>query len=220
MTPDTQRIAARRPLRKDAERNRLRIIASAREVFRERGFDATLDDVAHHAGLGVGTVYRRFPNKEQLIESMFAERLSEIADLARKALADPAPWHGFTQFLEQVAELMADDRGMHDVMVSTTFGHDRVAHVRDQMLPLAQEMVQRAKDTGELRADFEVEDIVVLLKMCGAACAYTDHVAPGRWRRYFALVIDSLRGKPGAPSPLPCPALTEDMLRQAMECPP
>ncbi|NKQ57511.1 TetR/AcrR family transcriptional regulator [Amycolatopsis sp. K13G38] len=220
MTPDTQRIAAPRPLRKDAERNRQRIIAAAREVFRERGFEATLDDVAHHAGLGVGTVYRRFPNKEQLIESMFADRMTEIIELAKKTLADPDPWHGFVGFLEKVVELMAADRGMHDMMVSTAFGHEQVAQIRDQLMPLGREIVQRAKDSGELRADFEVEDVVVLLKMCGAVATYIDHMAPGIWRRYFTLLIDSLRGRPGDPTPLPHPALTEEMLRQAMDCPP
>ncbi|HVW45258.1 MAG TPA: helix-turn-helix domain-containing protein [Amycolatopsis sp.] len=220
MTPDTPRNARARPLRKDAERNRLRIIAAAREVFCARGFDATLDEVAHHAGLGVGTVYRRFPNKEQLIESMFAERMKDIVGLARDALANPDPWQGLVGFLEQVTELMATDRGMHDVMVSTKFGHDQVAQIRDELLPLGQDLVQRAKDSGELRADFEVQDIVVILKMCGAVSAYTDHVSPGLWRRYFALLLDSLRGKPCDPSPLPAPALTEDMLRLAMDNPP
>ena len=220
MTPDTQRTAATRPLRKDAERNRQRIIASAMEVFRERGFDATLDDVAHHAGLGVGTVYRRFPNKEQLIESMFSERLDEINALARRALADPVPWQGFVRFLEQVIEMIASDRGMHDVMVSTTFGHDQVAQVRDQLLPLGRDLVRHAKDGGELRSDFEVEDVVVIIKMCGAVSAYTGHVAPGLWRRYFALLVDGLRAKPGDQSPLPVPALSEETLRQVMDCPP
>jgi len=220
MTPDTQRIAAPRPLRKDAERNRLRIIASAREVFRERGFEATLDDVAHHAGLGVGTVYRRFPNKEQLIESMFAERMSEIIELAKKTLEDPDPWHGFVAFLEQVAESMANDRGMHDIMVSTAFGHEQIARVRDQLMPLGTEIVQRAKESGELRADFEVEDVVVLLKMCGAVATYVEHMSPGIWRRYFTLLIDSLRARRGEPTPLPHPPLTAEMLRQAMDCPP
>jgi len=215
MTPDTPR-----PLRKDAERNRLRIIEAAREVFCTRGFEATLDDVAHHAGLGVGTVYRRFPNKEQLIESMFVERMKDIVSLAQDALANPDPWQGLLDFLEHVTELMANDRGMHDVMVSTTFGQDQIAQIRDELLPLGKELVQRAKDTGKLRADFEVQDIVVILKMCGAVTAYTDHVAPGLWRRYFTLLVHSLRGKPGDPTPLPVPSLTEDLLRQAMDCPP
>lgn len=220
MTPDTQRNAAPRPLRKDAERNRLRIIAAAREVFRERGFEATLDDIAHHAGLGVGTVYRRFPNKEQLIESMFAERMSEIIDMAKAALADPDPWRAFIGFLEAVTELMASDRGMHDMMVSTAFGRDQVARARDQLMPLGVDLVQRAKDTGTLRADFELEDVIVLLKMCGAVVAYTEHVTPGLWRRYFTLLVDSLRGKPGEPTPLPCAAPTAEMVRQVMDCPP
>src|SRR5579875_1512745 len=80
---------AGKPLRKDAERNRRRILDAARELFAERGLGVTLNDVAHHAGVGVGTVYRRFPDKTVLIESLFEERLEEIAERLRTAVADP-----------------------------------------------------------------------------------------------------------------------------------
>ena len=76
---------APRPLRKDAERNRERILAAARELFAEQGLTVTLDDIARHAGVGVGTVYRRFPDKEQLIDALFEDRLGEIAAVATES---------------------------------------------------------------------------------------------------------------------------------------
>jgi AcrR family transcriptional regulator len=216
MTRNTPRTATTRPLRRDAERNRQRIIAAARQLFRERGFETTLDDVAHHAGLGVGTVYRRFPNKEHLIEAMFAERLDDVGELARQALHKPDAWEGLVGFLWQAAELVAEDRGLHDALVSSAFGHDEVAQARDRLIPLATEMVARAKEAGQLRSDFESSDIPVLFKMLGAVADYTHQVAPALWRRYFALLLDSLRATPQPPSPLPMPALDVETMRDAM----
>src|SRR3954449_7210470 len=89
--PYTWRVAnttpAARPLRADAERNRQRLIDAAREVFAERGLDATLDDIADHAGVGVGTAYRRFPSKDDLIDALFEQELAGIVELAEAAAA-------------------------------------------------------------------------------------------------------------------------------------
>src|SRR5438270_2551864 len=93
-----------RPLRKDAERNRRRILDAAAELFTERGLGVTLNDIAHHADVGVGTVYRRFPNKELLIDALFEDRLAEFAKLAEDALTDSDPWHGLVGFLECALE--------------------------------------------------------------------------------------------------------------------
>src|SRR3954470_882819 len=122
MARDTGPAAPARPLRRDAELNRRRILAAAREGFGLRGLEATLDDIAHHAGLGVGTVYRRFPSKEHLVEAMFVEQMDEIRDMAERALADPDPWEGFTSFLVNTAALHSSDRGLRDVMLSNNFG--------------------------------------------------------------------------------------------------
>ncbi|HET6505076.1 MAG TPA: helix-turn-helix domain-containing protein [Amycolatopsis sp.] len=216
MTRDSSRPATTRPLRRDAELNRQRIMIAARELFSERGFETTLDDVAHRAGLGVGTVYRRFPNKEHLIEAMFAERLDELAELATQAAHAPDPWAGFLDFLWRAAELITADRGLHDVMTSTVFGHDQVARAKDRLIPIARDLVRRAKDTGKLRADFAAEDFALLFKMIGAVSAYTHTDAPDLWRRYLGLLVDSLRAEPGPPSPLPVPAMDAETLQNAM----
>src|ERR1700722_6347926 len=94
-----------RPLRRDAEQNRQRILRAAAEVFTTRGLQATLDDVARQAGGGVGTVYRRFPDKDSLVEALFEERIQAVADLAEKALAEPDSWDGLVSFLRDACEL-------------------------------------------------------------------------------------------------------------------
>src|SRR5262249_49101238 len=113
---------AARPLRRDAERNRQRILQAAAEVFTEQGLRATLDDVADRAGVGVGTVYRRFPDKEALVEALFTERLDKLVGFAEQALADPDPWAGLVDLLERAATIMAGDRGLRQILMYATYG--------------------------------------------------------------------------------------------------
>jgi AcrR family transcriptional regulator len=205
-----------RPLRRDAELNRRKIIESARVVFSERGFGASLDDIAHHAGLGVGTVYRRFPGKEHLVEAMFAERMDEVREMAERALEDPDPWEGFTRFLVRTAELHSDDRGLREVMLSNNFGQENVAAAKERMVPLAVELVRRAKECGELRGDFEATDLPMIHMMLGAVAEYTQDVRPETWRRYLALLLDGLRACPTRTGDLSPGALDLDALEVAM----
>src|SRR6059036_2995127 len=114
------------PLRRDAERNRQRILEAARELFAERGLGVTLNDMAHHAGVGVGTVYRRFPDKARLIDELFEQRLEEFVELMQAALDDPDPWQGFAAFLERALELQAADRGLRELILGAPGGHERV----------------------------------------------------------------------------------------------
>lgn len=216
MRRDTPRTTATRPLRRDAERNRQRIIAAAREVFRERGFEATLDDVAHHAGLGVGTVYRRFPNKEHLVEAMFADRMEELTELAAKALENEDPWEGFAGFIWQAAEMAACDRGLREVMLSKAFGHGHVAEVKERMVPLITQLVERAQASGRLRGDVVPTDLPLIHQMVGSVVEYTSLVEPHLWRRCLALILDGLRAEPGRASDLPHPGLNQAEIDEAM----
>ena len=104
-----------RPLRGDAQRNRDRLLAAARELFAARGVDVAMADIARHAGVSNGTLYNRFPARENLIEAVFTDRLEAMAALARQALADDDPWRGLTGYLTAVCELQADDRGFNEV---------------------------------------------------------------------------------------------------------
>jgi AcrR family transcriptional regulator len=205
-----------KPLRKDAERNRQRILRAAADVFTARGFEATLDDVARHAGVGVGTVYRRFPGKEALAEALFHDRLDGLVALAGHALARPDAWEGLVWFLEQAGALLATDRGMRQVLMFATYGRDRVSEARSRMLPVVSQLVQRAQQQGRLRADMSPTDIPVIEFMLGTAAEYAQYSRPGIWRRYLALIVDGLRADPAGPTPLPEPALTPDEIEQAM----
>jgi AcrR family transcriptional regulator len=105
-------MATEKPLRADAERNRKRILDAAAELFAAKGLSVGLDEIAQHAGVGVGTAYRRFPDKRQRIEALFEERLDRLVELAERALAADDAWEGLTGFLEQATELQIHNRGL------------------------------------------------------------------------------------------------------------
>ena len=108
-----------RALRRDAEVNRDRILKAAHELFAAKGLGVTLDDVAHHARLGVGTVYRRFPNKESLVEALFEQRIIELIDIARESLAFQDGWEGFLFLMRNMLTLEAENRGLRDVIIGS-----------------------------------------------------------------------------------------------------
>src|SRR6266516_2996619 len=205
-----------RPLRRDAERNRQRILEAARELFAQRGLGVTLNDIAHHAGVGVGTVYRRFPDKARLIDELFEQRLEEFVELMQAALDDPDPWQGFAAFLERALELQAADRGLRELILGAPGGHERVARLRAQLYPLGERLVQRAREAGQLRADCEAEDIAILQLMLGLVIDAAQDVAPELWRRYLGIVFQGLRANPGPPAPLAPPALTAEQMDEVL----
>ena len=141
-----------RPLRRDAERNRQKILSAAAEVIAERGLDATLDDVARQAGVGVGTVYRRFPGKEALAEALFDERLGTLAAIAEHALADPDPWAGLVRYLEQAAELLTADLGLRQILTSATLRHGQASQARARMEPVDTRLVDKGITTSRMRS--------------------------------------------------------------------
>jgi AcrR family transcriptional regulator len=205
-----------RRLRRDAERNRQRVLEAARELFAERGLGVTLNDIAHHAGVGVGTVYRRFPDKAQLIDALFEQGFKEFVELMDAALDDPDPWQGFAGFLERALELQAADRGLRELVLGAPGGRERVAQFRAQLYPLGARLVQRAHEAGHLRADCEAEDIAILQLMLGLVIDAAQEVAPELWRRYLGIVFQGLRAKPGPPAPLAPPALTPEQMDEVL----
>lgn len=200
--------AAKKPLRADAERNRKRIVEAARELFALRGIDITLDDVADHAKVGVGTVYRRFSCKEELIDGVFEQRLEEMIVLAEEALTVTDPWEGLVVFLDRLCEGMSADRGLGEVVLGTDEGCEGIAQVRERLEPFVEKIVLRAKASGQLRSDVEVNDIFPLVGMVSTGAEFTSAVDADAWRRYFTVVLDGLRSEPGAATALPGRALT------------
>src|SRR5215217_9622277 len=144
-------MSSTRPLRADAKRNRARILAAAAEVFAERGLDVSLDDIAAHAGVGIGTVYRRFPDKDALIDALFEEKIDRVVALADDALELADPWEGLTTFMRGMCRMQAEDRGFKDALLLRGRGRERVAGARADRAAGAEAAGARAG--GRRRAD-------------------------------------------------------------------
>jgi AcrR family transcriptional regulator len=183
-----------RPLRRDAQRNRERILEAARELFAERGVGATLDDVAARAGVGVGTVYRRYPNKDALIDELCEEWIDDLAAFAEEALSSRDSWQAFVSFLERIEEASAANRALEHLIVGSPRGPERVARARERLAPPIEALVEGAKKQGKLRADFDASDVAVIHAMVAAA-RETGSASPDLWRRYFGLIVDGLASK-------------------------
>jgi AcrR family transcriptional regulator len=212
----TQTQPPERGLRKDAERNRRRILDAARELFAQEGLGVTLNDIAHHAGVGVGTVYRRFRDKAQLLDELFEEQVGALVALMEDALADPDPWRGLTDYLRRGLELQAQDRAFREILLDTPEGTERLGQLRARLFPLGTRLVQRAKDAGELRADFEPQDLPLLVMMLTAVIDAAEAVAPDLWRRYLEVVIQGLRATPGPPDELAISPVRSDQVPEVL----
>jgi len=204
-----------RPLRADAERNRAKILAAAAEVFATQGLDASLDDVAAAAGVGVGTVYRRFPDKDALIGALFDDAVDEIAHLAHTAPSHGNSWDALVWFLEQALQRQCANRGLRDMMVNSNYGLDRMEQAKSRIKPAIGQLVERAQRDGYLRADVVDADFPIMEMMISFLGNMTATVAPDFWRRYLTIMLDGLvvsRSEPSTLQDFP----TDDVVRGAL----
>lgn len=183
-----------RPLRADARRNHERILASARVVFAQAGADAQIDDVARHAGVGVGTVYRHFPTKEALLAELVRQKFRLFADRARDALAkDGEPFALIEGLIRRNAATAASDAGIQYALASAgEQAWTQAQAEQDELLALTAELIERARRAGTIRPDVEATDIGML--MCGL-CSTMGARPDFDWRRHLDLVIDVLRAR-------------------------
>ena len=196
-----------RPLRRDAERNRQRILDAALPLIAEHGLGVSYDQLAEAADVAVGTVYRRFPDKESLIEALFTEQVHGITAIARAALEIEDPWQGLVTFLTQMLQSHADNRGLMELALGGAPGLELVCQAQEAITPMLGEMVDRARAAGQLRPGVGTEDIALIPLMVGGIIDGARDVDPNLWRRYLVLVLDGCRAQhsgdlPGAtPTP-------------------
>jgi AcrR family transcriptional regulator len=199
-----------RPLRRDAERNRERILAAAREAFAESGLHVGLHEIARRAGVGVGTIYRRFPDKDGLIDALFLDRVEDAVTIAERALEHDDAWEGLVAFLEGTIEVQVADRGLHELVFTGGNGPRCAGHARRRMVPLVARLVARAQEDGTLRPDVTLYDVGLVRESAGRLMEATRDSAPDAWRRHLVLMLDGLRTERTGPTPLPGRPLTEE----------
>ncbi|MEV4535514.1 helix-turn-helix domain-containing protein [Asanoa sp. NPDC049518] len=201
-------------LRADAERNRQRIIDAARRVFAAQGVHAPVEEIAKEAGVGIGTLYRRFPDRTEIVEAVFLERAGRYLAAAEEARLIDDPWDAFRSYLEQLCAIQAEDATVTDVLTLTLPASEALEKLRNRLYATQNRLIRAAMRQGTLRADFVPEDVPVLL-VANAAIIRTvgEEVAP----RFLAIALDGLRTD--NPSPLPNPPSAATLVA-AMQRPP
>lgn len=217
--PQSQRAqpppAPERPLRRDAQRNRDALLAAAREHFAQQGLEAPLDQIAKHAGVAIGTLYRHFPTRLDLIQALFTGKLQTVAEAAEQAAAMDDAWEGFVHFVETMCELQAEDRGLNDLAsVRLLPASPELDGANARIHDLGIEIIRRAHEQGALRADVTAEDLAFLVWSHNRITQATHGIAPNAWRRHLHLMLDGFRADRA--HPLPEPPMSPQQVYDAM----
>jgi AcrR family transcriptional regulator len=182
-----------RPLRADAARNRRRILDAAREVFAEHGLGVGVDAIAQKAGVGIGTLYRRFPTKEELLQAIVDDRLEELRTRLGEVEPIEDPWEALAAAAEVLAGAAARDRGFFDSLQEAA-GVLRVPdHARQATLAAIEPFLTHAQAAGVARPDLVPLDLLTLCSNSGRVPRWRAAAEPELWRRYLAIVLDGVR---------------------------
>jgi AcrR family transcriptional regulator len=195
VTPDSTTVAGR-PLRADARRNRARVLEVAQQVFAEEGLAVPIDEIARRAGVGVGTVYRHFPTKDALFEAIIVERLRGVGEAARELARGPDVARGFFSFFERMVRDGSLNRALFDALAASgAVNRELTTQARQVMMTGLAELLARAQDAGEVRADLTADDVKTFMVGClamarqgtaapelivGVVCDGMRPVSPGR----------------------------------------
>lgn len=176
-----------RPLRRDAAHNQQRLLCAAKEVLAERGMDATVEEIARVAGVGMGTLYRRYPTKESLVKALVRDMLAELREVARAAL-ECEDGTGLETFLLRACELHVTHRGC----LPRLWTHG-VQDELDELRAMSGLLLSNAQRCATIRPDVSATDVTVIFWAVRGIIETTQDVAPDAWRRHLEIVIDGLR---------------------------
>jgi AcrR family transcriptional regulator len=182
-----------RALRADARRNREAVLVAARERLAKDGLDGPIEEIARAAGVGVGTVYRHFPSKDDLVAALVTDRFQRLVDRTEQALAEPDPWRAFCDLMRYSAELTVRDRALSEFLSSQPQLAQNEA-VRSGLADLTAQLIAKAQRAGGMREDAVVEDVPTLICGLGAVTAGAAGKMPElNWERYVEIMLDGLR---------------------------
>ncbi|MER5623290.1 helix-turn-helix domain-containing protein [Streptosporangium sp. NPDC002544] len=199
----------RRRLRRDAEINRERIMTAARVAFRERGLDVPLEEIARRAEVNIATLYRRFPDREALIEAILADHMADFVEAAEAAELADDPWEAFAGLVEHVCGMQAADQGVTEAL-TTCFPTAALEAPRARAMAAVDRVIERARRAGTLRADFTGQDLMLIMMANAGVLGSTRCTAPQAWRRLIGLILDACRADRVGP-PLPPAPSTKDL---------
>ena len=202
-----------RPLRADAKLNRDRILAAAAALFAERGLSVPLEEIASRAGVGVATLYRRFPTRADLAAAAFERNMSRFTQAVDRALANQDAWDGFRALIFELCELQAGDAGLRDLLTTAFPASSSVEQRTGETVEKLRALIHRAQAEGRLRPDAVAGDVVVMLMANAGVLRETSTAAPDAWRRFAALMVDAFGARSDTPLP---PAPPEQQLRRSI----
>jgi AcrR family transcriptional regulator len=203
-----------RTLRADAEHNRERIVEAAQALFAERGIDVTMEEVARRAGVGVATLYRRYPTRADLLAGAFEDKMRIFAESARRALDDPDVWRGFCRFITSLCAMQSRDRGFNDVLTMTFPKVTGFESARNEGYTATVELIARAQEAGALREEFVAEDVIILLMANAGVVAAAGRAAPNSAPRLIGYLLEAFAA-PGRGT-LPPPPSSRQVMRALM----
>ena len=203
-----------RPRRRDAQEHHDRLIAAAQREFAVSGVDASLEKIARDADVAIGTLYRHFPTRLDLLLAAFEPRLQEFVDGAEDALEMSDAWEGFVFYLENLFRVQAGDRGFNDFLSRRFPSSAATERIHDQMCRQIELVLTRAQESGEARPDITLADVVNLIWSNGRIMDATRAAAPDAWRRHLHLMLDAYRAERA--HPIAEPPMTEKQLYDAM----
>ena len=181
------------PLRRDAERNRQLLLGTAFELMAARGLDVPYEDIARAAGTGMGTMYRRFPQRQDLLDALFSEHIDTVIGFAEQASRHDDAWAGLTWFLEQQLELEAQSRGLGELLRSRNQATALVQRAHERMTPLVAGLIARAVAAGQLPPGATPADFAAVHVMVGSVMEASRGFAPLLWRRALTVALAGLR---------------------------
>lgn len=208
-----------RRLRRDAEANRRHVLEAAGRLMAERGLGTPLEDIAAAAGVGIGTLYRRFPTRNALIEALFEDRVGAYLTDLQAAVAMPDGWHALVWFLRRSAARQIADRALSELLEHDP-GPGAIRQLRERVVPLVDELVVHAKATGRLRPDFAPCDLLFVQQMLATVGTATAAIDDSAWLRYLTIMVDGLVVARSRPTPPEEPAFTVDQLRALRDAQP
>jgi AcrR family transcriptional regulator len=182
-----------RTLRADARRNRERIVSAGRELFAREGPEAQIDEIAAHAGVGIGTVYRHFPTKEALFHAVVKDRMQHLVDSGYALLESAVPGEALFAFLRSVVlQWGATDRGLAEALAGLGIDIEHAApDAEDAFLAMFGALLRAAQEAGTARSDIGVREVKSILVGCQAMEAYNSALA----ERVIDVVVDGLRAQ-------------------------
>ena len=197
---------AAKPMRADAKRNHGSILRAAEEVFAVQGLDASMDDIAVAVGLGVGTIYRRFGSKAELVDALFDQRLERFVELIMDGASRPTAWEGLCEVMRSFVAIQGENRAVQQLFF--TSADDAAIRLRARIEPLLTDLVERAKAEGSLRLDFAATDVPILTNSISRVAHAASPAGPELARRHLELVLKGIAATPD-PVAVP-PALSDD----------